>query len=104
MAPYRDEATTVHAYRALCAIAVLAWHISSRPDPENEQRIMKAIRRTDPPDPAMFRAVITDLIERKKRLFPDDMRVIAGHEVSATREGFHLVVASANLGDTDHDP
>ena len=97
MAPYRDEATTLHAYQALSAMAVLNWHLSSRPDSEHEHHIARAIRRANLPDPAIFRSIVTDLIQRKKRLFPDDSRLIAGHEVSLSPNGFHLVVASASV-------
>jgi hypothetical protein len=56
------------------------------------------IRRAGLPDPETFRHILKDLVQRKKQLFPDDTRMIAGHEVSPTKNGFHLVVASANLG------
>ena len=98
MAPYRHEATSLHKYRVLAEIAVLAWNVSTLPQGEYERQIAEGIRRADLPDPDMFRDILRVLIHRKKTLFPDDARLIAGHEVSSTARGFHLVVASANLG------
>lgn len=94
MAPYRDEATTLRAYQALCAMAVLAWHLSLLPEAEREHEIARAVRDTAIPDPAMFRGIVDSLIQRKLSLFPEDTRLIAEHEVTDTAHGFNLVVAS----------
>jgi hypothetical protein len=97
IAPYRDEAKTLHAYRALTTMAVLAWNLCLRPEANHERYIAKAVVRADLPDPGIFRGIVSDLMQRKKQLFPDDARLIAGHEVSPTNDCFHLVVASTDL-------
>lgn len=96
LAPYRNEATTLHDYQVLCDMAVLAWHLSSLPETEREREVIRAI--TDGiPDPGMFRDIVADLIQRKVSLFPEDTRLIAAHEAMATPHGFRVVVASARL-------
>ena len=100
IAPYRSQANTLDAYRALTTIAVLAWNLSLQPDSAHERYIAKAIPQGNLSDAGTFRNIVSHLIERKRHVFPDDPRLIAGHEVSPTSDGFHLVVASANLGAT----
>jgi hypothetical protein len=100
VAPYRSQANTLDAYRTLTTIAVFAWNLSLLPGSEHEHHIAEAIRQGNLPDADTFRSIVSNLSERKRHHFPDDARLIAGHEVSSTRDGFHLVVASANLSAT----
>jgi hypothetical protein len=54
-----------------------------------------AIRKGSITDVGPFRAIVSELVERKRHLFPDDTRRLTGFEVEARVDGFHLVVASA---------
>lgn len=95
MAPFRGHAETLTEVRSLTAIAAFAWNLSLLPDSEHGRFLEAAIRQGAISDVVPFRDIVSDLVERKRQLFPDDTRLIAGHEVSHSKSGFRFAVASA---------
>jgi hypothetical protein len=65
------------------------------PEHERIEQTEAAARDLGSSEGGMLREVVSSLIARKERLFPDDRRTIVSYEVTPTDAGFHLLVASA---------
>ncbi len=89
--PFIEDDMDLEAYRGLVAVGAIAWNLSLIED----SKIDEAAQALEDEDQrAWFKNVASDLIARKKRLFPEDERYIAGWEVSLTPDGKYLVTAA----------
>jgi len=94
--PYVEYAETYEAYQKLVTVAVVAWNNSLLPERNHKPIIKKTIKslsllRSDAQD---MKRIIEELIERKKKHFPEHTRPIVDYQVTETRDGYHLSVAS----------
>jgi hypothetical protein len=93
--PYRDYARTYEELNKLIALAVVAWNAALLlPKNEWKEMVDKISSSFSPSDAEDFRQIAEMLIERKRRYFSDDKRLILDYHLSESREGFHLSVAS----------
>jgi hypothetical protein len=93
--PYRHEATTLSAYKVLVGLATLGWNLASVPEAEREKQLAEALRELDTPDSVAVHEIIQTLSRRKNSLFPQDRRLIVNCQVTATPDGYHVMVISA---------
>lgn len=79
------------------SLATIAWNLSLIPEDERGSMLEKLLRQAAETDPEMehgMRVLLMDLVERKLELYPDDRRMILGHELSQTGENSKLNVVS----------
>jgi hypothetical protein len=82
--------------RAL-SLAAIAWNLSLIPEDERGPMLEKLLRQAAETDPEIergLRVLLKDLVERKLELYPDDRRMILGHELAQTGEDMMLNVVS----------
>ena len=94
--PYADYAETYEAYQKLVMIAIIAWNTTLLPEKEQKPMVKKMIKglplsRSDARD---TKGVMKELMERKKKHFAEHTRTILDYQVTETRHGYHLSVAS----------
>lgn len=94
IAPYRDIANTEAALRKLLVTAVVAWNSALFPVEEGKTHLEKVLEALPEEVRADGRAIISNLIERKKRYFSKYKRMIIDYEVTDTGKDYHLVVIS----------
>ena len=95
--PYKHDAPTYGAFRTLVTFACTAWNASILPADKQSDLIDKILSATSTKtteDRLDIFALITALMERKKRLFPDVSRMILEFKVTDIGDGFHIAVAS----------
>ncbi|MCL5960365.1 MAG: hypothetical protein M1358_13825 [Chloroflexi bacterium] len=97
--PYLEYAETRKSYEKLIAVAAVAWNAALFP-PEERQTMLdetsKIIQTSggNKEDVEIYRGLVNELIKRKERYFADNKRLIVSYQISETRGGFHLLVAS----------
>ena len=93
--PYMEYPAGRENFEALIRLAIMAWNISMLPDGGLQVIIDKVAEDT----PVFEREGIADLLEevmeRKRKLFPYNTRIISGHELTETEDGYNLAVASS---------
>jgi hypothetical protein len=96
--PYLAFAETRKQRQKLFEIAVLAWNLALISKDERQQMLDKAIEegitQNDPLARQNTREILTEMIERKERLFPDNQRCIVEFQLQDAGENFRLLVAS----------
>jgi|GEM_PF-1523189 len=94
-APYSGFARDEEDWKMLYLVATAAWNATLLLERGMKQEVSDMIERSpyDLPDEAKF--IIKDLIRRKELLFADCKRFIYAHQVTMTKQGPHLFVASS---------
>jgi hypothetical protein len=96
--PYLKFARTTDEQRKLFALAALAWNAALLPPVDREKMIAEVIGAAISADARQAKAdarnIIDLLIARKLAHFADNTRRVIKVEVTETRDGFHLAVAS----------
>lgn len=92
--PWGADAATDFRYRALVSMAVFAWNLSLLPEQVQEQVLATAAAMA-PAEVPEFRAMIEELLERKRNAFAQDQRFIASYDVSGPSSKRVLVVSVA---------
>jgi hypothetical protein len=92
--PFESDAIDIEEYRALVGIGVMAWNFSlleqaSLVDVLDELKCPDTSRRGE------LETMVSDLVQRKRRLFPDDERVITAWDVKLRQDGSRFVTAVA---------
>ncbi len=94
IAPYMEYAETEESFEKLVSIAVIAWNISLLPRSAQTKAINDLLISLPPETRADGKSIIRDLMRRKRIHFSKIRRAIIEFEVTDTRDGFHLMVAS----------
>jgi len=79
------------------SLATIAWNLSLVPNDERGSTLEKLLRPVAEKDPEMereMRGMLKDLVERKLELYPDDRRMILGHEIAGAGDDIMLNVVS----------
>lgn len=94
--PYKDDAPDYNAFNNLVTFACIAWNTSVLPENQRNEALGKMVdiipgRMEDRLDTL---ALLTELMERKRKLFPNVTRVIMEHKVTDQGNNFHIAIAS----------
>ena len=79
------------------SVATIAWNLSLIPEDERGPKLEKLLRPAAKKVPEIergMRVLLKDLVERKLELYPDDRRMILGHELARTGEDTMFNVVS----------
>lgn len=98
--PLTENVDDAH-FRTAITLAVLCWNLALLPDDEQERERRSAVRVMAKNGPAEFveeaDAWTRTLVDRKKRLFGHDRRMVVTYTVEDDGDGFHLYVASTPM-------
>ena len=96
--PYIESASTEEAHRKLLMLAIMAWNAALLPEEDQQDMVDKAVEAIPAASWAMrayMRAIMSELIERKKTYFSEYTRMIIDFELTDMGgEDYHLSVAS----------
>ena len=94
--PFKEDTTDYNGFRNLVTFGCIAWNASNLPIEEQDDLINKmlaAVPRTIE-DRLELLGLITELMDRKKKLFPKVSRMIVDFKVTDQGKNFHIAVAS----------
>ncbi len=94
--PYKDDAPDYNSFNNLVTFACIAWNTSVLPETQRNEALGKMVdvipgRMEDRFDTL---ALVTELMERKRKLFPNVTRMIMEYKVTDQGNSFHIAVAS----------
>lgn len=97
--PYLDFAIDRDQREKMFTIAIFAWNLALLPPEQQQQATKEMIDETlgkqDRQAKQDMREIVEELIERKRKFFPDNQRYILDFELKETRNDFYLSVISA---------
>jgi len=92
--PYNDLAQTYEAQRKLITVALVAWNATLLPEDKAQAMIDKILGGIPISERENARDVIRQLMERKRKHFPEYKRYIMDYQLTEDDQEFHLSVAS----------
>lgn len=94
--PYKDDAPAYDAFLNLVTFGCLAWNASILPAKQQDEMINKMLVSVpgNVDDRLEMLGLVTELMDRKRKLFPKVSRMIVDFKVTDQGDGFHIVVAS----------
>jgi hypothetical protein len=102
--PFKDDAPDYNGFRNLVTFGCIAWNAASLPPEKQDEminRMLGAVPRSIE-DRLELLGLITELMDRKKKLFPHVSRTIVDFKVTDQGNNFHIAVAS-NLEKKDDE-
>jgi hypothetical protein len=94
--PYKQDAPDYNSFNNLVTFACIAWNTSILPDEKREkalQEMLKVLPGTLKDRRDLY-LLLTELMERKRSLFPNVSRMIVEHKVTEQGDTFHIAIAS----------
>jgi len=96
IAPYTNDAPDYNSFNNLVTFACIAWNTSLLPEAQRNEALGKMVdvipgKMEDRFDTL---ALLTELMERKRKLFPNVTRMIMEYKVTDQGNNFHIAVAS----------
>jgi hypothetical protein len=97
--PYFDENTTGEEFRRMTVLAVLAWNRAVLPEQRGQEVIREARQHFPAEDEKTFLDLMEELVRRKRKLFPDDHRLIVDVEACKESDGTYYITAASGMPD-----
>ena len=94
--PFKDDAPDYAGFRNLVTYGCIAWNAANLPVKEQDDLINKMFAAIphNMEDRLELLGLITELMDRKKKLFPNVSRMIVDFKVTDQGKNFHIAVAS----------
>jgi len=95
--PYQDDEYDYETSRKLVTFACVAWNASILPQEMRDEMIDRMLTSAslDAKHRSGIFDLVTQLMERKKKLFPDISRMIIDFKVTDLGKDFHIAIASS---------
>jgi hypothetical protein len=95
IAPYAAEARTEEEHKRLLSVALVAWNAALFPANQRQEMVDSIIDKAIPSFAADdAKLIIHELIRRKDRYFSEITRAMLSYELTMTKDGPHVFVAS----------
>jgi hypothetical protein len=98
--PLLDECEDDESERKAISIAIFVWNTSLLPKKEHKEAIQEICSEFSKPNDAGFLATMRlffdMLMERKKKYFANNKRLIVGHQISGSGNNRRLIIVSAD--------
>jgi hypothetical protein len=94
LSPYLKDADTREAFEKLIVIGIVAWNSAILPDDRSRETLRGLTKKLSLLDRIFFKRFIKELIERKRKYFPDNKRLIASYHITDLGNDWHVSVAS----------
>ena len=94
--PYKNNTSDYNSFNILVTLGCIAWNTSILPEHERDEALDKMLRVIPGKreDRLEMLGLLLELMERKRKLFPDVSRVIIEHKVTDRGNDFHIAIAS----------
>jgi len=94
--PFKEDVDDYTGFRNLVTYGCIAWNAANLPVKEQDDLINKMLAAIphNMEDRLELLGLITELIDRKKKLFPNVSRMIVDFKVTDQGKNFHIAVAS----------
>jgi hypothetical protein len=96
IAPFSVDTSDYESFKGLVTLACIAWNTSLFPDEKREKvliEMMDVFEGSVEEQVETFN-LLGDLMERKRKLFPNVSRMIVEHKVTDRGGDFHVAIAS----------
>jgi hypothetical protein len=94
--PYKQDAPDYNSFNNLVTFACIAWNTSILPEEKRGkalQEMLKMFPGTLKDRHGLY-LMLTELMDRKRSLFPNVSRMIVEHKVTDQGDTFHIAIAS----------
>ncbi len=96
--PYTAYDMKVEDFRGLVGVGALAWNLSLLEDGPAANALVDLVDGVEVSDRERFESFVCELVDRKRSLFPKDVRFIAAWDVTVKPDGsFFLTAAGASV-------
>lgn len=94
--PFKDDAPDYNSFSELVAMGCIAWNNSILSESQRNEALgeMLDIIPGKMEDRLEILNLLGELVERKRKLFPDVSRMIVEHKVTDRGRDFHIAIAS----------
>lgn len=94
--PFKNDATDYESFKGLVTLARIAWNTSLFPEETKEKVLgeMLDIFKGSIEEQVETFNLLGELIERKRKIFPNISRTIVEHKVTDRGNNFHIAIAS----------
>jgi hypothetical protein len=117
--PYDFDDLSLDDYKKLIMMAIAAWNIANQPKEKRAERMLGFLEKMpglkdelevdleaiineqkEPPASIVMLQMLTTLMRRKEKLYPNDDRIVTDFELTETATDRHLSVSSIIPGTT----
>lgn len=101
--PFREDTSDYNSFSNLVTFGCIAWNTSILPDEQREEALGKMVDVLpgDVEKRLEILNLLGELMERKRKLFPNILRAIIEHKVTERGGGFHIAIASTTEKNDD---
>ena len=94
--PFREDASDYNSFSNLVTFGCIAWNTSILPEEQRDEALGKMVDLIpgDIEERLEILNLLGELMERKRKLFPNVSRAIIEHKVTDRGGDFHIAIAS----------